>query len=68
MSDNQRGRVKRFNVEKGFGFIESKGQEYFVHISALLTSGCKSLPMGAAVLFKPAQGKKGLEAHDVIVL
>lgn len=68
MSENLRGKVKRFNSEKGFGFIERNGLEFFVHISAILTSGYKSLPLGTAVLFKASQGKKGLEAHDVIVL
>ena len=68
MSDNLRGKVKRFNAEKGFGFIESNGLEFFVHISAVLSSGYKSLLLGTAVLFKATQGKKGLEAHDVIVL
>jgi len=68
MTDNLRGRVIRFNDEKGFGFIESKGKEYFVHISSILSSGYKKLPEGTAVLFKAAQGKKGLEAVEVIVL
>ena len=68
MTDNLRGRVIRFNAEKGFGFIESKGSEYFFHISSVLSSGYKKLPLGTAVLFKASQGKKGLEAIEVIVL
>ncbi len=68
MSDNLRGKVIRFNAEKSFGFIESKGQEYFVHMSSVLSGGYKKIPVGAAVLFKAAQGKKGMEARDVIIL
>jgi CspA family cold shock protein len=50
---------------KGFGFIESSGKDYFVHFSAVLTDGFKTLTEGAAVMFKPNQGKKGIEALEV---
>lgn len=68
MSDKIKGKVKWFNEAKGFGFIESSGKEYFVHFSAVLSSGFKTLAEGAAVLFKPGQGKKGLQAEDVEVI
>ena len=50
---------------KGFGFIESSGKDYFVHFSNIISEGFKTLEEGAAVLFKPNQGKKGLEAQEV---
>ena len=68
MSDKQRGTVKWFNERKGFGFIESEGKDYFVHFSAIMGSGFKSLKDGAAVTFKPSQGQKGPQAEEVEVL
>ena len=60
MSDKVRGTVKWFNESKGFGFIESNGQDYFVHFSAIQGSGFKTLTDGAKVMFKVGQGQKGL--------
>ncbi|MEH7393318.1 cold-shock protein, partial [Bacillus sp. JJ1474] len=41
------GKVKWFNAEKGFGFIESsEGQDVFVHFSAIQTDGFKTLEEG----------------------
>lgn len=68
MSDKIRGNVKWFNESKGFGFIECNGKDYFVHFSAILSSGFKTLTEGAAVLFKPGQGKKGLQAEEVEIV
>ncbi|CDZ77332.1 Cold shock-like protein CspE [Legionella massiliensis] len=68
MTDKIKGKVKWFNETKGFGFVESSGKDYFVHFSAILTNGFKTLAEGATVLFKPSQGKKGLEAQDVEVI
>ncbi len=68
MSDKLKGNVKWFNDAKGFGFIESNGKEYFVHFSAILSNGFKSLAEGAAVLFKPGQGQKGPQAEEVEVI
>ena len=65
MSDKVRGTVKWFNESKGFGFIESNGVDYFVHFSAIQSSGFKTLAEGASVLFKPAKGQKGPQAEDV---
>lgn len=65
MADKIKGTVKWFNDSKGFGFIESSGKDYFVHFSAVLTDGFKTLTEGAAVMFKPNQGKKGIEALEV---
>lgn len=67
MSEKIRGKVKWFNESKGFGFIESNGKDYFVHFSAIQSSGFKTLAEGATVLFKAAQGQKGPQAEDVEV-
>lgn len=68
MSDKIKGNVKWFNEAKGFGFIESNGKDYFVHFSAIVSTGFKTLIEGASVMFKPAQGKKGLEAQEVEIV
>lgn len=68
MSDKIRGTVKWFNDSKGFGFLESGGQDYFVHFSAIQGSGFKTLPEGATVMFKPSTGQKGPQAEEVEVV
>ena len=67
MSDKIRGTVKWFNEGKGFGFIEAQGKEYFVHFSAIMSNGFKTLQEGASVLFKAGKGQKGLQAEEVEV-
>jgi cold shock protein len=60
------GRVKWFNDQKGFGFIETgNGQDVFVHFSAIEGSGFKSLSEGDAVSFEVEQGAKGPQAVKV---
>jgi CspA family cold shock protein len=62
------GRVKFFNEEKGFGFIESdEGQEVFLHISAL-PAGVTQVTAGTRVEFGIVDGKKGAQALSVRVL
>ncbi|KTD72221.1 cold-shock protein [Legionella tucsonensis] len=68
MSDKIRGTVKWFNESKGFGFLESGGKDYFVHFSAILGSGFKTLAEGATVTFKPSNGQKGPQAEEVEVV
>lgn len=68
MSDKIRGKVKWFNEEKGFGFIESEGKDYFVHYSAIQSDGFKTLPEGASVLFKAGKGQKGPQAEEVEIV
>lgn len=68
MSEKIRGTVKWFNENKGFGFIESDGKDYFVHFSGISGSGFKTLKEGAAVAFKPSQGQKGLQAEEVEIV
>ena len=49
----QRGKVKWFNAEKGYGFIESEdGTDVFVHFSAITMEGYKSLDEGTEVELK----------------
>ena len=61
------GRVKWFNEKKGFGFIsQDDGDDVFVHFSSIKQDGFKVLYEGDEVEFEMAQGKKGLQAVDVV--
>jgi len=63
------GTVKWFNDQKGFGFITAKdGREVFVHHSAIMADGFKSLAEGAEVQFEIEKGEKGLRAARVTVI
>lgn len=68
MAERVRGTVKFFNEQKGFGFIESNGSDYFVHFSAIASEGFKTLNDGASVEFNITQGQKGLQAENVAVV
>lgn len=69
MSEKEQGAVKWFNGSKGYGFIErDQGGDIFVHFSAILADGYRSLEEGQRVEFTVAQGAKGLQAQEVVVL
>lgn len=62
------GRVKWFSDSKGFGFIHLKeGEDVFVHYSAILSSGYKTLIEGQEVEFDIYEGQKGREAQNVVI-
>jgi CspA family cold shock protein len=64
----QSGTVKWFNDAKGFGFITTeRGEDVFVHFSAINSKGFRSLQEGAAVEFDVTEGPKGLQAANVTV-
>jgi len=61
------GKVKWFNAEKGFGFIETaEGTDVFVHFSAIQTEGFKTLEEGQAVTFEIVEGNRGPQAANVV--
>ncbi|MCM3328099.1 cold shock protein CspC [Bacillus cereus] len=63
------GRVKWFNAEKGFGFIEREnGDDVFVHFSAIQQDGYKSLEEGQQVEFDIVDGARGPQAANVVKL
>ena len=65
----ERGTVKWFNAEKGFGFIEVEGgSDVFVHFSAIVGDGYKSLDEGQHVEFNIVQGNRGPQAENVVKL
>ena len=60
------GTVKWFNDAKGYGFITTeRGEDVFVHFSAIQSKGFRSLPEGAQVEFDLIEGPKGLQAANV---
>jgi len=66
MSEKEIGTVKWFNDAKGYGFISRQvGDDVFVHHTAILGSGFKSLREEQQVEFSVEQGPKGLQAKDV---
>jgi CspA family cold shock protein len=65
----EQGTVKWFNNEKGFGFItRESGPDVFVHHTAILAEGYRSLNEGDRVSFEAVEGQKGLQARNVIRL
>ena len=63
------GKVKWFNGEKGFGFIEQEGggEDLFVHFSAIAGDGYRNLNEGDEVEFDTERGQKGMQATNVKV-
>lgn len=62
----EQGKVKWFNAEKGFGFIErEEGEDVFVHFSAIQGEGFKTLDEGDSVTFEVEEGQRGPQAANV---
>ena len=62
----QNGKVKWFNNEKGFGFIEVEGgDDVFVHFTAIEGDGYKSLEEGQEVSFEIVEDNRGPQAANV---
>ena len=69
MSERVNGTVKWFNPENGCGFIARQGAEdVFVHHSAILADGFRSLQEGQRVEFAVEKGPKGWQAVSVTVV
>ena len=65
----EKGTVKFFNAEKGYGFIQREsGADVFVHYSNIEGSGYRSLEDGQTVEFEIGPGRKGDEARNVRVV
>jgi len=69
MQLRSKGKVKWFNDQRGFGFIEQPdGQDLFVHHTAIQGEGFKTLEEGQEVEFDIVEGPKGLQAANVVKL
>ncbi len=67
--ESMQGKVKWFNAEKGFGFIEREdGDDVFVHFSAINSEGFKTLDEGQEVEFEIVEGARGPQAANVVKL
>ena len=64
------GTVKWFNNAKGYGFIQPEGEEgamdIFVHHTAIVSEGFRTLNQGERVNFEVVEGPKGLQARNVL--
>ena len=62
---SEQGTVKWFNNEKGYGFItRPNGPDVFVHYTAIVGDGYRSLNEGDSVSFEVVNGQKGLQARN----
>jgi cold shock protein len=70
MDMREEGKVKWFNPDKGYGFIERDNgdDDVMVHFSEIQGSGYRSLEEGQRVSFKLHDGPKGLQAADVTII
>ena len=63
------GKVKWFDAAKGFGFISSDdGKDVFVHFTAIVSNGFKTLEEGQSVSFEVVDGQRGPQAANVTVI
>ncbi|MCA9731026.1 cold shock domain-containing protein [candidate division KSB1 bacterium] len=69
MAERQKGVVKWFNANKGYGFIIAEGgEEVFVHYSAIVGDGFKTLEDGANVEYEVVKNERGNQAREVTVV
>jgi CspA family cold shock protein len=62
----QKGKVKWFNADKGFGFITGEdGKDVFVHFKSINGDGYRSLEDGQEVEYEVEETEKGLQARNV---
>lgn len=65
----QQGTVKWFNSEKGYGFVQIEGgNDVFVHYTAILGDGFRTLEEGQRVEFDIVEGQRGPQAANVTKL
>lgn len=64
-----KGTVKWFNAQKGFGFItnDNGGEDVFVHFSGISSNGFKTLEEGQKVTFDLEKGQRGMQAVNVSI-
>jgi len=62
---NEKGTVKWFDNERGFGFISAENKDYFVHFKSIKKEGYKTLIEGQKVTFEPLKTEKGWTALNV---
>ena len=64
-----KGTVKWFNAQKGFGFItnDNGGDDVFVHFSGIASNGFKTLEEGQKVNFDLEKGQRGMQAVNVTI-
>jgi CspA family cold shock protein len=64
----QEGTIKFFDRKKRFGFIIAADNEYFFHAAAIRGGDYRYLQDGVSVTFVLVEGRKGLQADDVIIM
>lgn len=63
------GKVKWFNIEKGYGFIEyNDGDDVFVHFTGIQSDGFRTLEEGQNVSFEIIEGNRGPQAANVLLI
>ena len=69
MSEKKTGTIKWFKNDKGFGFaVNEAGEDVFIHYSAILAEGYKTLAEGQSVSFIQVKSEKGWQGAEVEVL
>ncbi len=65
-----KGKVKLFNKEKGYGFINMEGEkrDIFFHYSQIQQEGYKTVDEGQEVEFELVESERGLQAHNIVKL